>query len=461
MTHPDTEGGQETDPAPSASAAPGRYPSPLAAWLGLALLCILMLTAGLNQQIIYLVVEPLKESLSLSDTQIGALGGFALTLVSALAILPLGWLVDRVNRLRLLAACIAIWSASTVGFALAQSFEGLFGFAMGIAVGEAVLGPIMYSLIADMFPRDKWVRANLIMYIAGRLGGFASLAFAGTLIGFAGSGHSVLPPLIAQLAPWRIALILSTLTAPVLIILTLMIRLRSGATVKAQTGGTSQGLFIYFQANARALVGVFLGFGIVFAANGGAAAWFPAALQRGFGAKPTEIGVTMGIIGGCAAAFGVAAAALLERWLRRKVGDLTPMVMAQFATAGTILATPVMLLAPDLTAIYTLYAAKTFLLTVCLSLSPAVLQMLAPSHLRGRVIAVGGLITIIFSSMAPLTVGMLSDTAFHGPKGLMTSIVVVSTGASLIGLLFMMFGASSLPSTFQAAAAADREGVPT
>lgn len=62
---------------------------------------------------------------------------------------------------------------------------------------------------------------------------------------------------------------------------------------------------------------------------------------------------------------------------------------------------------------------------------------------------------------APLTVGMLSDTTFHGPKGLMTSIVVVSTGVSLIGLLFMMFGASSRPSTFQAAAAADREGVPT
>lgn len=431
------------------------HPSARAAWLGLAVLGLLMLASTINTAIVYLNVAGLKASLGLSDAQVGALSGLALTLVSAVAVLPLGWLADRVNRLHLLAACVAIWSAATVGFAMAQSFESLFGFAMGIAIGEAVLGPIIYSLIPDMFPREKWVQANLAMYVMGRLGGAAGLAAAGLLVGFATSNAGALPAGLSGLEPWRIAMLLSTVAAPLLILFTLMIRVRRARAVAAPDTTRSDGLLAYFIANRRAIAGVFLGFGVVFASSNGTSVWFPAALERQFGATPAEIGVTLGGVSAVSAALGIGVAFLMARWLRPRFGDVTPMVLAQIATLVILLTTPLLLVVDSLNAAYAVLGLKNLALTVCLSLSPAVLQVLAPGFLRGRVIAIGGAVSVAIMSVAPLAVGALSDHVFTGPHALMSAIVALSSGAGLVALALLRFGGSALPATIAAAAEAD------
>src|SRR6185437_14166855 len=112
------------------------------AWYGLAALVLATVFAQMDRQILMLVAQPLKQALDLSDTQIGAINGIALSLVAMLATFPLGWLADRVDRRRLLALCIIIWSIFTAACGFARNFPQLFTCSMGIAVGEAVLGPI-------------------------------------------------------------------------------------------------------------------------------------------------------------------------------------------------------------------------------------------------------------------------------------------------------------------------------
>lgn len=78
---------------PTELAAAGPRPvsrSEVAAWYGLTILIIALVFAGIDRQILLLVTEPLKHALSLSDTQIGALNGIALSLVAAFATFPLG-----------------------------------------------------------------------------------------------------------------------------------------------------------------------------------------------------------------------------------------------------------------------------------------------------------------------------------------------------------------------------------
>ena len=196
------------------------------AWYGLATLILVSLMGNVIKFMIVLVSEPIKTTLALSDTQIGSLNGLALTLTTAIATIPMGWLADKVDRRWLLAISVAVWSFATVAFGLATTFPMMFGFAMGIALGEAVLCPITYAMIPDMFPREKWIAANFIFYIAMLLGFAAANWGSGLLLAWLDGYRLGLPAFFNGLESWRAALILSAATGPLLIVLLLAMRVR-------------------------------------------------------------------------------------------------------------------------------------------------------------------------------------------------------------------------------------------
>lgn len=424
----------------------------VAPWFTLLVLTLIGFMFNLSRQVIILVTEPLKRDLLLSDTQIGTLNGLALSFVAALAVFPLGWLTDRANRKLLLAACIAIWWIGTTGFGLAQSFGALFGFAMGIAVLEAVLGPITYSIIPDMFPRERWIGVNYIFYVLNVVGVSIGLTAAGAVLAAADSSRTLLPEAAGALASWRIALIFVAAAAPVAIAFVLFMPLRRRAAI-AHATGVPIGLLAYFRAHARSLAGVFLGFGIVYSANGILMVWLPPALTRVFAVPPEEVGVKLGLVLSASALLGVFLSAFLVRWLRPHHGELAPMIVAQISILLASLATASFIIAPSPAWIYAAAAAKTVFVTSCLSLSPAILQFIAPGHMRGRVIALGGLVSILFMALSPVVVGFVSDTFFPEPDLLLQAIVVVSLPCFLAGLLLLRHGSATLPATIAAAQA--------
>src|SRR5436189_2542498 len=84
----------------------------LGGWLFVVFILICSALSYIDRQVISLLVQPLKASLHISDTQVGLLQGFAFSLCYAIAGLPLALAIDRGNRARIAAGCIALWSAA-------------------------------------------------------------------------------------------------------------------------------------------------------------------------------------------------------------------------------------------------------------------------------------------------------------------------------------------------------------
>jgi predicted MFS family arabinose efflux permease len=76
-------------------------PSTAPAYYGLALLSLVSLFNYLDRMVIAVLVEPIKRDLSLTDTQVGLVSGFAFALLYALAGLPLARIADRRSRVTL------------------------------------------------------------------------------------------------------------------------------------------------------------------------------------------------------------------------------------------------------------------------------------------------------------------------------------------------------------------------
>lgn len=131
-------------------------------------------------------------SLKLSTTEIGLLSSAAL-LVGAVATIPVGQFVDRLQRVPLLAGSIVLWSIASMLSAFADSFLMLLVTRMLLGAVVATAGPAIASLTGDYFPSSE--RARIYAYI---LGG----EIAGNAFGFIVCGT------VASAISWRAAFVL-------------------------------------------------------------------------------------------------------------------------------------------------------------------------------------------------------------------------------------------------------------
>ena len=96
-----------------------QYPSPKYAWYMVGILTVAyILSFVVDRYVLGLLIEPIKEDLGLTDTQIGLLLGPAFAIFYATMGLPLGYLADRKRRTWIVAAGIFVWSAATAASAL-------------------------------------------------------------------------------------------------------------------------------------------------------------------------------------------------------------------------------------------------------------------------------------------------------------------------------------------------------
>ena len=119
-----------------------------------------------DRSILSLLLEPIKLELSLSDSQLGLLGGLAFALFYTFLGIPIAALADRYSRVKILAVSMVIWSAMTAFCGLATNFWTLLLTRIGVGVGEAGASPPSHSLISDYFPIEKRATA-LSIYALG------------------------------------------------------------------------------------------------------------------------------------------------------------------------------------------------------------------------------------------------------------------------------------------------------
>ncbi len=150
------------------------------------ILLFLTLVATLNfidRQIIYVFAPFIQKDLGLSNTELGFLLGPAFAIVYMFSAFPFAALADRFKRVNVLAFAIAMWSAFTAFTGLAKGFHALAIARMGVGIGEAGASPASQSMIADLYPRHKRATALAVIALAVPLGVMLANFIAAALIG--------------------------------------------------------------------------------------------------------------------------------------------------------------------------------------------------------------------------------------------------------------------------------------
>ena len=122
------------------------------AWAVLAILCFVYVLNFLDRQLLSILAKPIQDELGVTDGQLGLISGLYFALFYCMLAIPVGWLADRSNRVRVLSFACALWSAATVACGLSSNYAQLAAARMSVGVGEAGGVPPSYAIISDYFP---------------------------------------------------------------------------------------------------------------------------------------------------------------------------------------------------------------------------------------------------------------------------------------------------------------------
>ncbi|ALR20406.1 MFS transporter [Sphingobium baderi] len=375
----------------------------------LFLLCYIIAQA--DKQAFGLTVAAIQQDIHITDTQIGLLQGAVFAIAFSLGGLPMGWLVDRRNRVHIAAICLTIWSIATALSGLAHSFEALVMCRGVTAFFEAGLAPAAFSLFSDRIGAGQAARASAIYMLAPFLG--AGVA----MIGGAGVGQ-LLPhwPLAAQFGydgTWRLIFLMIGAPGVLLgVLLPLLLRdTRRRAPVRRAGDAAIPAwapVFGALFARRGFLMSYQLGMAMFVAFLSIYVAWFPTYLIRGFDLGLAGTGAMAGatyMIGGVAGTVFTIASMKTRRdlsqvvgWLARSIALLVPIAV-------------LLPLVPWIWAIIPIYAAFAFLTATVLAVMIVPLQLALPLDMQGRAIGVFTLIvTGVAGSLGPLLTGWITHS---------------------------------------------------
>ena len=139
-------------------------------WWALAVLTAAQSCHHIDRNVVSVVVEPLRQEFHLTDGQVGLVGTFGYAVAFAIAALPIGYLVDRINRRTMLALILALWSGLTALGGVANSFVHLLLARMGVGAAEAGGSPTAMSILSDYFPPNQRSTALGVWYLASGIG---------------------------------------------------------------------------------------------------------------------------------------------------------------------------------------------------------------------------------------------------------------------------------------------------
>lgn len=181
---PDNSDAGKSDAGKSDAARSGWYARLVAQAGGrhqLLVVALLSATLGLAagyQTIVGAVAPELKADLRIDNAQIGLLITAA-SLLGAATTLPFGVLADRTPRIRLLAVCLASWSASVLLAGLAPSFTVLLIAQLALGAGIGAATPVVASLIGDIFGSSDRGRIYGLILTGEFIGAAVALVVAG------------------------------------------------------------------------------------------------------------------------------------------------------------------------------------------------------------------------------------------------------------------------------------------
>jgi MFS family permease len=373
--------------------------------------------------VVNILVDPIKASLALSDTQFSLLQGAAVAILAGVLGLPAARLADRGNRRNVILLGVAVWSAGSAASAFALDFVSLFASRAMVGVGEIVLFPAALSMIYDLAPRHRLATSIGVFGAGGPFGAAIALAGGGWLAANGGDIQSQ-APWLSNLEPWRLAFLLLAALGALLAVAMLFApdRRRAVGEKRAEAGEA----MIQLRRAWRAYAGVMGGFILLSIAVLAINAWAPTYLirARGFDAESA----------GRLAGFAAIACAMAGAWL---AGAATDALQRRGRADGALILGMLfaLLLAVSVVGLATAHSAATLAGWLCLAyalmstptvLGGTALQQISPPHLRARIMALHVLlVNVIALTAGPTGVALIIDRVFGEPDAVGWSLAIV------------------------------------
>ena len=408
------------------TAAPNTPPASSLAygWLTVGLLTTAYVFSFVDRYVLGLLIEPIKADLGLTDTQIGLLLGPAFAIFYATMGLPLGWLADKKNRVRIVAIGIAVWSIATAASGLARNFTHLFIARMSIGVGEATLSPCAMSIISDSFPPEKRSRPIAVYTMALSVGaGFASLLGAGVLT-WAKSGGSITLPVVGELMPWQATFFIVGLPGLVVSALFFLLREPARSAGINTMGGNLSDMLRHVRQRWRlygGFVSLFCFMTIVAYSQG----WGAALFERTWGWETSYYasinGVLLIIFGPTAV---LSAGWLCDHWLSQGKQDVA-MKIAFFGVVVTVVSGAAFPLMPTAPLAMGVFAVNNMGIGMTSAMGVTALLRIAPGPIKAQTVALYYMcISMAGLFLGPTTVALLNDHVF-GVDGIRYSMALI------------------------------------
>lgn len=134
--------------------------------------------------LITVVGRPIVDEFQLTNFQFGLLTGFGFAFLYTFLGIPIASLSERVNRVRIIAACVILWSVATILCGFTVGFLTLLGARILVGIGEAGCTPPANSIITDYYKRSSRPTALGIYAMGVTAGGLLAQLFGGSLLKF-------------------------------------------------------------------------------------------------------------------------------------------------------------------------------------------------------------------------------------------------------------------------------------
>ena len=416
-----------TDAPDELRGTPRNYTSPVVssqstdrrAAYALAVLTFVNLFNYIDRWVVAAVLEPIKKSLLLTDTQLGFIGtGFIV--VYSLTSPVFGRLGDRRARPPLIALGVAIWSLATGLAGFARGFASLFVARAAVGVGEAAYGTIAPALLSDTFPLERRARVMSVFFAAIPIGSAAGYVIGG---------------LADQHFGWRAAFWIAGFPGLLLSVLVLLVTdpprgQQDHGHAPVASGTTLRAIYGDLLRNWPFLRAV-LGYAMYTFALGGLGYWMPAFLERERGLPRSEATVTFGAIVIVTGFVGTFLGGFLADWLLKR----TKQSYLWVSGVATLLAAPLTFLgltSPDkpvyLTAIV---VAEVLIFMSTGPINSEILSVVSPEE-RATAVGLSVLVMHLLGDIpSPPLIGIISDAT-----RLSTAILVVPVAILVSGLIW-------------------------
>lgn len=142
-------------------------------WYVLTLLGAVNFLHYANRNVVVTMYDDLRDAFDSSSSELGLLTTVFM-LVHAPATVFFGWLSDRMDRRKILAGGVLVWSIASLLSVFAEGIGSLLAARALIGLGTAACVPVANALICDAFPNEMKARAvsvfNLGLFFGGACG---------------------------------------------------------------------------------------------------------------------------------------------------------------------------------------------------------------------------------------------------------------------------------------------------